>query len=318
MLTIAPVRTLEVGWSDDRVQVGHGGASNTMNEGVAATAPSPRIARAPPWPTCTRSWTARTSRVRYGARWSTRSCSTGRGRAGVEYSKFGRRGGEKVRGQRGDPLRRRHQLAPSCCSSPASATPVEPLRPSASTSSLDVPGVGENLQDHLEVYIQYASQAAGVRGCRALKWQNRPKVGAEWILRPHSGPAATNHFEGGGFVRSQRRVSRWPNLYVPLPAAGDPLRRLEAGGRATATRCTSGRCSRTPAAREDRGRPTRGASRSCASTTSRPSRTGASGPRRSSSRGRSSTSPRSNRTTTASLSPGPCGPRRPRRSWTGT
>ena len=45
------------------------------------------------------------------ARWSTRSCSTGTRATGVEYSKFGRRGAEQVDGQRGDPLRRRDQLA---------------------------------------------------------------------------------------------------------------------------------------------------------------------------------------------------------------
>ena len=51
----------------------------------------------------------------------------------------------------------------------------------------------------------------------ALKWQNRPKVGAEWILRK-TGPAATNHFEGGGFVRGND-VVEWPNLmfhFLPL------------------------------------------------------------------------------------------------------
>src|SRR5918911_984916 len=80
----------------------------------------------------------------------------------------------------------------------------------------DVPGVGENLQDHLEVYIQYASKQP-VSEMPALKWYNRPKVGAEWVLR-HTGPAATNHFEGGGFVRSNDDVE-YPNLmfhFLPL------------------------------------------------------------------------------------------------------
>ncbi len=46
-----------------------------------------------------------------------------------------------------------------------------------------------------------------------------------------AGPGATNHFEGGGFVRSQRRRGL-PEPDVPLPAARDPLRRLGAGRRA--------------------------------------------------------------------------------------
>jgi choline dehydrogenase len=81
----------------------------------------------------------------------------------------------------------------------------------------DLPGVGENLQDHLEVYIQYASKQP-VSVAPAMKWQNKPKVGAEWILR-HTGPAATNHFEAGGFVRSNDDVD-WPNLMFHfLPVA---------------------------------------------------------------------------------------------------
>jgi choline dehydrogenase len=81
----------------------------------------------------------------------------------------------------------------------------------------DLPGVGENLQDHLEVYIQYSSKLP-VSVAPALKWQNKPKVGAEWILR-HTGPAATNHFEAGGFVRSNDEVP-YPNLMFHfLPVA---------------------------------------------------------------------------------------------------
>jgi choline dehydrogenase len=81
----------------------------------------------------------------------------------------------------------------------------------------DLPGVGENLQDHLEVYVQYASKQP-VSVAPALKWRNRPKVGAEWLLR-RSGPGATNHFEAGGFVRSNEEVL-YPNLMFHfLPVA---------------------------------------------------------------------------------------------------
>ena len=48
--------------------------------------------------------------------------------------------------------------------------------------------------------------------------KNRPKVGAEWLLRK-TGPGATNHFEAGGFVRSNEDVA-YPNLmYHFLPIA---------------------------------------------------------------------------------------------------
>jgi choline dehydrogenase len=81
----------------------------------------------------------------------------------------------------------------------------------------DLPGVGENLQDHLEVYIQHSSTQP-VSMAPYFKMHNRPKVGAEWLLRK-TGPGATNHFEAGGFVRSNDEVG-WPNLmYHFLPIA---------------------------------------------------------------------------------------------------
>ena len=81
----------------------------------------------------------------------------------------------------------------------------------------DLPGVGENLQDHLEVYVQYGSKLP-VSVAPALKLRNRPMVGAKWLLA-RSGPGATNHFEGGGFIRSNDAVA-YPNLmYHFLPIA---------------------------------------------------------------------------------------------------
>ena len=80
----------------------------------------------------------------------------------------------------------------------------------------DLPSVGENLQDHLEVYVQYGSKLP-VSVAPALKWRNRPVVGAKWLLL-RSGPGATNHFEGGGFARSNDDVA-YPNLmfhFLPI------------------------------------------------------------------------------------------------------
>jgi choline dehydrogenase len=52
----------------------------------------------------------------------------------------------------------------------------------------------------------------------ALKWRNRPAVGLRWLLL-RSGPGATNHFEAGGFVRSNDDVA-YPNLMFHfLPVA---------------------------------------------------------------------------------------------------
>ena len=81
----------------------------------------------------------------------------------------------------------------------------------------DLPGVGENLQDHLEVYVQY-SCTQPVSVAPAMLYRNRPGVFLKWLLF-RSGPGATNHFEGGGFARSNDDVI-YPNLMFHfLPVA---------------------------------------------------------------------------------------------------
>ena len=81
----------------------------------------------------------------------------------------------------------------------------------------DLPGVGENLQDHLEVYVQHAcTQPVSV--APYLKWRYRPWIGFQWLFF-RRGPGATNHFEGGGFVRSNDDVG-YPNvMFHFLPVA---------------------------------------------------------------------------------------------------
>ena len=81
----------------------------------------------------------------------------------------------------------------------------------------DLPGVGANLQDHLEVYIQYKSlQPVSMQPSATELWR-RPFIGAQWLFL-RGGPGATNHFEGGGFARSNDDVA-YPNLmfhFLPL------------------------------------------------------------------------------------------------------
>ena len=81
----------------------------------------------------------------------------------------------------------------------------------------DRPGVGQHLQDHLEVYIQHRSLLpVSMQPSATQKWR-RPFIGAQWLFL-RSGPGATNHFEGGGFVRSNDEVP-YPNLmfhFLPL------------------------------------------------------------------------------------------------------
>jgi choline dehydrogenase len=85
----------------------------------------------------------------------------------------------------------------------------------------DLPGVGEHLQDHLEVYVQYGSKQP-VSMQPYLKWRYRPWIGFQWLFL-RRGPGATNHFEGGGFARSNDEVA-YPNLmfhFLPIAVRYD-------------------------------------------------------------------------------------------------
>jgi len=81
----------------------------------------------------------------------------------------------------------------------------------------DLPGVGENLQDHLEMYMQYECKEP-VSLYPALQWWNQPGIGLEWMLNG-TGIGASNQFEAGGFIRT-RDDDLWPNIqYHFLPVA---------------------------------------------------------------------------------------------------
>ncbi|WP_127357176.1 choline dehydrogenase [Actinacidiphila soli] len=84
----------------------------------------------------------------------------------------------------------------------------------------DLPGVGENMQDHLEVYVQYACKQPVSMQPYMAKWR-APFIGLQWLFR--KGPASTNHFEAGGFARSNEDVD-YPNLmfhFLPIAVRYD-------------------------------------------------------------------------------------------------
>ena len=84
-------------------------------------------------------------------------------------------------------------------------------------SVVDLPGVGENLQDHLEVYIQHSCPEPITQQPSLNKFR-MPWIGLQWLVG-RTGPASSSHFEGGGFVRSNEDVD-YPNLmYHFLPLA---------------------------------------------------------------------------------------------------
>jgi choline dehydrogenase len=83
------------------------------------------------------------------------------------------------------------------------------------------PGVGENLQDHLEFTFQVASKQP-ITLFSHTGFIRRALIGAEWLLRG-KGLGASNHFEAGGFIRSRAGV-RYPDIqfhFLPMAVAYD-------------------------------------------------------------------------------------------------
>ena len=81
----------------------------------------------------------------------------------------------------------------------------------------DLPGVGQNLQDHLELYVQQECTQP-ITLYKVMSPLAKLKVGLDWMLFK-KGLGASNHFEAGGFIRSEPSIEH-PNLqYHFLPMA---------------------------------------------------------------------------------------------------
>ena len=92
------------------------------------------------------------------------------------------------------------------------------------------PGVGRNLQDHLELYIQMAASEP----VSLFKYWNlfgKAWVGMQWLLN-RSGPGASNQFESTGFIRSRAGV-RYPDIqfhFLPIAVRYDGQAAAEGHG----------------------------------------------------------------------------------------
>ncbi len=108
--------------------------------------------------------------------------------------------------------------------------PAEQLREFSIEVIHDLPGVGENLQDHLELYIQQACTRP-VTLYAATGLLRKALIGIRWAAC-QSGLGATNHFEAGGFIRSRPGV-RWPDIqyhFLPLAASYDMKEQVRCHG----------------------------------------------------------------------------------------
>ena len=134
----------------------------------------------------------------------------------------------------------------SCSSSRASATPRDLAR-ARHPGRARPAGVGEHLQDHLEVYMQHRVHAAGVGAPALQEWRRPLDRRAVAPVQVGAGARRTTSSRAGSSARTT--TVAYPNLmfhFLPIAIRYDGS---HAGGRRTATRCTSGRCTRTRAAR---------------------------------------------------------------------
>ena len=217
---------------------------------------------------------------------------------GVEFSAQGRT--KRVRGRARSSCPAGRSTRRSCCSSPASATRASCPR-SASTWSPTCPASARTCRTTWRSTSSTARKLP-VSVAPALKWRNRPVVGAQVAAR-RSGPGATNHFEGGGFVRGNDDVA-YPNLmfhFLPIAIRYDGS--SPAGGHGYQVHIG-------PMYSDSRGTvkitsPIRGCIRRCGSTTCPRGRTGGNGSRRSGSPGQILTQPAFEDYNAGELSPGP-------------
>jgi choline dehydrogenase len=85
----------------------------------------------------------------------------------------------------------------------------------------DRPGVGQNLQDHLELYVQMSAKGR-VSLYKYWSLLGKAWVGAQWLFR-RQGPGTSNQFESCGFIRSRAGIA-YPDIqfhFLPLAVRYD-------------------------------------------------------------------------------------------------
>jgi choline dehydrogenase len=187
---------------------------------------------------------------RAGARW------TAIPRRGIEVLPHG--GGAPVqcaRARRGDPGHRRGRHA----ADPAALGHRAGVAAAASTACpwcTTLPGVGENLQDHLQIRAVFGRRRAHAQHAGQLLW-GKARIGLEYLLQAQR--ADEHGAVAAGRLHAQRPGQRWPNVEyhvqpLSLDAFGEPLHRFPPSPPACATStrparhvCASAR--REPAAR---------------------------------------------------------------------
>lgn len=108
--------------------------------------------------------------------------------------------------------------------------PTDHLKEMQIPVKLDLPGVGQNLMDHLELYIQYECLKP-ISLYSKMNPLSKLAIGTKWILG-RGGIGGSNQFESGGFIRSHAGV-KWPNIqyhFLPLAISYDGKHQLKSHG----------------------------------------------------------------------------------------
>lgn len=152
----------------------------------------------------------------------------------IEMSE-GRATGVLLKGGRRVTARRQVVIAASSINSPkllmlSGIGPGAHLQEMGIPVVADRPGVGGNLQDHLEVYVQMAASQP-VSLFRYWNLMGKAYVGARWLLTG-GGPGASNQFESAGFIRSRAGVP-YPDIqfhFLPIAVRYDGQAAAEGHG----------------------------------------------------------------------------------------
>lgn len=174
-----------------------------------------------------RRWSAATAYLRPAL--ARRTCTLVRALARRVVVEEGRaRGVEVQRGGAVETIRARREviLAASSINSPkllllSGIGPAAHLRAHGIEVVADRPGVGANLQDHLEVYVQFAARKP-ITLYRYWNLLGKAYVGARWLLT-RSGPGASNQLESAGFIRSAAGID-YPDIqfhFLPIAVRYD-------------------------------------------------------------------------------------------------
>jgi choline dehydrogenase len=184
-----------------------------------------------------------------GRRWSTanaylkpalrgRNCTLVRALARRVVIEEGRAAGVEIaKGGRTETIRARREviLAASSINTPKLLM-LSGIGPAAHLAEHGLPvianraGVGANLQDHLEVYVQFAAKKP-ITLYRYWNLLGKAYVGARWLLT-RTGPGASNQFESAGFIRSAAGVD-YPDIqfhFLPLAVRYDGKSAVEGHG----------------------------------------------------------------------------------------